>query len=114
LAGSTTLDLGSHRFALDFGGQRFCSSTGFRLVMGLSFALGAGLVQSSSVSRCRQTAREKEIAGVPVRNLMDLVLLADGFHILFQNDFHIVYPPIISVLSCRDGICRLRSTVNIN
>ena len=57
-------------------------------MVGLGFALGACRVQSIGVRRRSQAAGQQIIAGVAVRDLMDLILLADALDILFENHFH--------------------------
>ena len=57
-------------------------------MVGLCLALGAGLIQSTGVRHSRKAAGQKIVACVAVRDLMDLILFANGFHILFQNHFH--------------------------
>src|SRR5699024_4514018 len=77
-----------HGAALDLGGQRFGGGAGFGLVVGLGLALGARGVQRVGVRRGGQAARQQEVAGIAVRDFVDLVALADVLDVLFENDFH--------------------------
>lgn len=82
-------------------------------MVGLGLALGAGLVQGSGICRGCQVAREQEVAGVTVRDFMDLIFLADGLDVLFENDLHKGFPPkIISRLLC--GVFGLRRAVKVD
>ena len=99
--------------ALDFGSQGFGGGTGLGLVVGLGLALGAGLVQGSGICRGCQVAREQEVAGVTVRNFMNLIFLADGLDVLFENIFiRVSLPKFLSQLP--RSIFLLRRAVKVD
>ena len=88
LARRAALDLDGDDLALDFCSQVLSRRFGLRLMVGLGFALGACRVQGIGVRRRSQAAGQQIIAGLAVRDLMDLILLADALDILFENHFH--------------------------